>query len=724
MRRIVTCLIITGFLVSSCNRKMPVVALRTDVNSSMVSFALKEIGAALNQSGYNVGTPADIEIIFQHKGDLGEQSYHVQREGNRIVVSGGDERGLMYAGIELSERISLKEDLYTLKPFTGKPHILHRGLRYNIPLDARTPSYDDTGDAAQKNIETVWDMEFWKFYLDQMARNRYNLLTLWSLHPYPSLVKVPEYPDVALDDVAVYTGDITAATDMKWKGEDIHNPASLKIVKKMTIDEKIDFWQQVFKYAEERGVDIYLFHWNVFVHGAEGRHGIEWKQDSPVTVDYIRKSVKQMLLTYPNIKGIGVTAGEHINRNLTNEYNTENWMWLTYGLGIMDAREVNPEINVRFIFRQHWSSLDKIMDVFSDYDGLFETSFKYSRARMYSSVSPPWFDKIFRSDVERLGIACWQNIRNDDNFVFRWGDPAYAREYVRNIPVALTPGVYMGPDGYVYGREFISRNPSEPRQYDTDKHWYNFLIWGHTFYNPDLPDSWFIDRIRLRFPAIDAENLHNVWRASSEVFSWVDKIHFRQNDAMFSPEGCIDKSGFHDVNSFIGIGAMPEQGVTSIADYALQNENQQQISPFEVADKLEAAAGVLIEGSAKIRPGKNAELVETLGDLEAMGYMARYYAHKVRGATYLAQYRVNGDDGLKENAINALEAAVLAWEAYSITAGRLYYPQLLARTGMLDWNMILEYVRNDVEIARKAMHGEDVRVTDDNTLWSKDQTRI
>jgi hypothetical protein len=34
-----------------------------------------------------------------------------------------------------------------------------------------------------------------------MARHRYNVLSLWSLHPFPSLVKVPEFPDVALDDV-------------------------------------------------------------------------------------------------------------------------------------------------------------------------------------------------------------------------------------------------------------------------------------------------------------------------------------------------------------------------------------------------------------------------------------------------------------------------------------------------------------------------------------------
>jgi hypothetical protein len=70
----------------------------------------------------------------------------------------------------------------------------------------------------------------------------------------------------------------------------------------MSVEEKTEHWKKVFQYAEDRGIDIYLFHWNVFVNGAEDKHGIRWQQDHPITVDYVRKSVKQTLLTFPNIK--------------------------------------------------------------------------------------------------------------------------------------------------------------------------------------------------------------------------------------------------------------------------------------------------------------------------------------------------------------------------------------------------------------------------------------
>ena len=44
-------------------------------------------------------------------------------------------------------------------------------------------------------------MDFWRETFDDMARHRYNVISLWSLNPFPSIVKVPEFPNVALDDV-------------------------------------------------------------------------------------------------------------------------------------------------------------------------------------------------------------------------------------------------------------------------------------------------------------------------------------------------------------------------------------------------------------------------------------------------------------------------------------------------------------------------------------------
>lgn len=691
-------------------------------------FALEQIAGALVKVGSSVvplgNAQAGLTIVSKENPELGFEAYTTSYDGKTLTLTGGDANGLMYAGIEVADMIALGKPLTEIGNLTGKPYVKKRGLRYNIPLDARTPSYDDTGDAAQENIATVWEWDYWKDYLDMMARNRYNVLSIWSLHPYPSWVKVPEYPEVALDNVCRYKGKVTAQTDMKWRNADIQNPDSLIVLKEMSIEEKMDFWKKVFQYAADRGVEIYLFHWNVFVNGAEGKYGITWAQDNDVTIDYIRKSVKAMLLAYPNIKGIGVTAGEHINRNLQGtEYAIEKWMWKTYGQGVMDARAENPDLDVRFIFRRHWSDLDAINEAFESYGSPIETSFKYSRARMYSSTTPPWFDKIYRSTVEKYQMNCWLNIRNDDIFTFRWGDPEYASEYMKNIPIDLTPGYYIGPDGYVWGRETVSKNPSNPRQYEFDKHWYRFMIWGNAGYNPNLGKEFYIEQLQLKFPETNAELLYETWKATSGIISWIDKIHFRQNDAQFAPEGCFDNKRFHDINQFIWNAEMPLQGVAGIGAYAKGESSQGVLSPFAVADSLDHAANILLAGAKKLKHGKNTELQSTLADFEALGYLGRYYAEKVRASTHVAMYRISGNKGDKDNAIAEAEKSVALWKQYAQVATQQYNPTLYARTGMMDWNAIADSTLKDIEIARNAQQGEEVKYGN-NYLWEGDQRKF
>ncbi|MCG8697326.1 MAG: hypothetical protein MI922_04675, partial [Bacteroidales bacterium] len=185
----------------------------------------------------------------------GSQSYlisTINSNGKTIWVVGVDANGAMYGGLQLAEYIKLRgvEGEFNEQ---ASPYIARRGIKLNIPLDARVPSYDDDGDAAHMNIRHMWDMDFWYNYFDILARNRYNVMTFWNCHPFNAMCKVPGYPETAVEDVYDYNG----------------------LVKKMTIDEKIEFWTEVFDYATNRGFEIFWFNWNVFAYGAVGKYGIE-----------------------------------------------------------------------------------------------------------------------------------------------------------------------------------------------------------------------------------------------------------------------------------------------------------------------------------------------------------------------------------------------------------------------------------------------------------------
>ena len=364
--------------------------------------------------------------------------------------------GAMYGGLELAEMICLRGGLHAVEEKARKPYVLRRGLKFNIPFDGRTPSYDDTGTAAQENIATMWDFTYWKHFLDTMVRNRYNVLSLWTTNPYAGMVKLPKYPDVNFDDVGRVTQRLTPKFHNHFQAYDVFDSANHTIIKKISLDDKIAYWTRVFDYAESLGIEIYMFHWNIFLWNADGKHGITYDQDNLKTIVYMRYVVKRMLETYPQIDGIGVSAGENVKRKHPWKIGIEDWLYETYGLGVLDTLKENPERRLRFIFRHLWSDLSKSAKAFEGYDVPFNTSHKYARARLYSTTTSPYLDFEYREKVEQTDVPCWLNFRNDDLFVHRWGNPDYTREFLANLPrdvMQWEAGYYMGADSYVWGKE-------------------------------------------------------------------------------------------------------------------------------------------------------------------------------------------------------------------------------------------------------------------------------
>ena len=157
-------------------------------------------------------------------------------------------------------------------------------------------------------------------------------------------MKVPEYPDVALNDVQ-RTLLIPLDDTYSTSGSDMFRPvllSKLETVRKMTIEEKIGFWRSVMEYAHNRGIEVYWFTWNIFMWGAEGKYGITAQQTNQKTVEYLRASVRETVLTYPLLDGIGMTAGEHMENLKGRRPSKENWLLEDPWPGQYHGREEAP----------------------------------------------------------------------------------------------------------------------------------------------------------------------------------------------------------------------------------------------------------------------------------------------------------------------------------------------------------------------------------------------
>ncbi|MEO5565018.1 MAG: hypothetical protein ABIR18_16345, partial [Chitinophagaceae bacterium] len=489
---------------------------------------------------------------------FGEQRYAIRirmgEESKRIYILAGEATGAMYGALDVAEAIQC-DAIYDLAGSNNKPYLINRGIKFNIPLDLRTPSYSDPGDAHQQSIPDTWDLNFWQHYFDDMAIHRYNVMTWWSLQPFPSMVKVPEFPGTALNDV----WRTKAKYDDRYSsmGLDFDRPylfKNVEVVKKITIKEKIVFWKKVMQMAADRGISIYLFTWNMFTYGVTGKQGITRKQDNDTTIAWYRAAVREMIKTYPLLRGIGITAGEGMDNKQTGEYANEKWLWKTYGEGIRDGLKDQPQRKFTLVHRFHWASLKEIQTEFKDLPCTLELSLKYAIAHMYSIANPSFI--LPAMPLLSPQTQSWLTIRNDDIYSFRWANNDFARQFIKSIPgIEKIAGFYMGPDGYCWSRDYLSKlNQKKTAPLILEKQWYSFMLWGRLSYNPEMSDKVFTKHLTLHFPGINTDELMKSWSTASMIFPWITRFVWGDIDLKWFPEANLSHpthKGFYTVKDYV-----------------------------------------------------------------------------------------------------------------------------------------------------------------------------
>ena len=624
-----------------------------------------------------------------------------------IFITGKDTGGLMYGGLELAEIIRT-QGFESISDLVQNPYIKKRGVKMNIPLDVRTPSYTDMSDVAQSNIPEMWSMDFWKEYLDSLASYRFNFVSLWSLHPFPSLVKVPEYPDIALQDVHRSKATFKEYYSTRATGYDAPEIVkNYEVVKKISIDDKIKFWQDIMQYAKDRNISFYVVTWNVYTYGTEGKYGITDNIDNPVTKDYFRKSVRQLFLTYPLLAGIGLTTGE--NMPGADFQAKESWSFETYAQGVIDVTKIQPNRKITLIHRQHEAGAQDIVKKFStlieNKNINFVFSFKYAQAHVYSSTRQVHHHEFVRQLADTKKLKTLWTLRNDDVYYFRWGSPDFVREFIKNIPMDFTEGYYYGSDQYVWGREFLDKYPGGKRQIEIAKHWYQWMLWGRLGYNPELSNERFIATLQKRYPKANGRDLFAAWQSASMIYPLTTGFHYGALDFQWyieasksRPEPAQTASGFHDINRFITLPPYKATKYLSIPDFVKMRYDRalEGITPFDVAEKINQAADAALEGVSGISQS-NDELYKITEDIKAMSYLGKYYAHKINAATHLALFNTDSTDADLESTIEELNQSALYWRYFASNAlSRYKNPLWTNRVGHVDWKELYRYVVKDI----------------------------
>ena len=703
----------------------PRVALEFDANSPPVAFGAERLRQALEQAGYSVeqvpdtgAAPARIAVRVEpsRSTEPAGEAMRPAAEGfaletatrdgaPTIAIRGGDAAGAMYGALDLAEQLRQGMALAEVEPKAAEPRFPFRAVKFNLPW----MSYR-RHESLQLHAATCRDLEFWQEFLDMMAENRFNTLTLWSLHPFTWMIRPKNFPE------ACGFSDEELA---EWQA----------------------FWHALFRMAKDRGIDTYVVNWNIFVspefaeHHGVSPHSAEkhyWGDGdtSELVERYTRECVAQVIDEYPDLTGLGITLGEGMGGMTPQE--RRDWIDRAFIAGMQQARRParliyraplsadtgsggSTSVATERLTREAIERLDLPEPIWVEFK--FNWSHAHSSPRLSIVHGGSLADTYWNPPPTNYKMT-WM-MRNEDFFLLRWGEPDFIRRHIERNGQDHVGGYFVGSECYIPAKDYLQRpDPRIDWRYAFQRQWLYYMVWGRLLYDPETPDEVFARAFDDRYGEGTGEVLFPALSAVSRMPLRLASLHRATWDFTLYSEGFLAPAGsggpWRDDSPFISIDELIHQPTLdpdylSIADYvqAMQQGVElapQCITPPVLADALQHdAEGALERLDGFQRPPGPVDFEVT--DIRAWAYLSLYFAEKLRGGVALATFRHTGDESRQAAAVEHLQQAAAHWDALVEVTEPVYPEVPLIHTGAtpFSWARYRDRVERDVEIAEESL---------------------
>jgi len=677
-------------------------------------YAARMIEKSLLERGYLLKeAQADYEISLSvDAGKLKSEAYSILQKGKKITINGGDERGLIYGSLSLAEDLKNGILLQKIKARSESPHLPFRAIKFNLPWDSYREGY-----AMALHTETCRDLNFWKEFLDMMAQNRFNALTLWNLHPFTFMIKPKNFPEAS--------------------------PFNNKEIK-----EWQELFRSIFRMAKERGIDTYIVNWNIFVSPEFSKaHNVAMENlknrihygkgdTSEIIKRYTGECVTQVLEEYPDLSGIGFTLGEAMGGMTPQQ--RQDWVDETIISGMRKANRKS-----KLIFRIPLSAnletggsanvetellTRKAIDSYDFIDGPIWAEIKFNWSHAHSTTTlvkvhgGKLNDTYFKPEPKNYKIA-WM-ARNEDFFCLRWGVPDFIRVHIATNTQSYVGGYFVGSEGYIPAKDYFTKiDASVDWKYAFQRQWLFYKLWGILLYNPATPNDVFRAEFIRRYGKESGVLLDAYALAGTVPLHLASSFDFSWDFSLYS-------EGFMAMNNgrmaYISVDMQINQPPTdtnyvSIIDYVKtlssgKSFENNKITPLILARMLEKDCQKALSLVKNIKTATNPSLMYEVADVKAWANLGLYFAEKLKGAVALQTYRLKGGEENKQNAVNHLKNSLSFWDVVIDITRPIYkdmplaaysYPHegnlsVIDENSRFHWEKLRPEVTKDIEIAKNA----------------------
>jgi hypothetical protein len=710
--------------------------------SAPVAWAVRQLRRTLTERGANVEmlsavphTKEGRHILIVLSGAAPGMAALTQPESLRIVprrtesrselsVSGADARGLVYAVLELADRVQCSADKSL-------------GLSFAAPIEESPANMvRSTQRAFCSEVEDkpwYYDKSFWTGYLDMLAANRFNRFNLafgfgydfpkgvtddYFHFPYPYLLDVPGY-DVRVVPLAA--------------GERERNLEMFRFIATETAARGLHF---------QLGIWTHAYAWT---DSPNSTHHIEG-----LTPDnharYCRDALAMLLKECPEIQGL--TMRVHGESGIP-EGNYPFWETLFEAVAKC-GRTIELDM--------HAKGINQIMiDMAVKTGAQVKVSAKYSAEHMGLGYHQADIRELEIPRPERMETGVFSVSNGDRRFtrygyadlfqqdrkfdvLFRlwpgtqrhllWGDPATAAAYARSAHFCGASGLeicepltFKGREGsgLAGGRCGYADKTLAPKQ-DWEKFAYTYRLWGRLLYNPECDADVWRRSLRQQF-AGNASAAETALANASRILPLITTAQMTSaSNHSYWPEIYdnmpivigSEPSPYNDTptpHCFGTVSPLDPQLFSSIKEFVdelLDGKPSPRYSPIAVAAWLEDMASAAETANGAIARSSSVELSRWQEDVRVQVGLGRFFAAKLRSGLAWEIYQRTGSTAAAQQAVAKYTEARDAWAAMAQRARAVYvtditYGRTPERRG--DWAKRLPGIDRDLAAMRAAANG-------------------
>lgn len=669
---------------------------------------------ALSGKGYTISDESsqfDFQIsIGVQQTEPEPEAYNIRVEENKISVIGGDTRGMIYGGLSIVESLKKGISLHDIQDQSEKPHFPLRAIKHNTSWYSYRPS-----SALDLHYETLRNEKYWEAFLDMMAENRFNSLSIWNLHPFVFMIQAKNFPEAS---------PFSPEEMEEWKT--LH--------------------RSIFAMAKERAIDTYVIPFNIFVSPEFAKaHNVAHENVYPnyyvpgdtsdIVKKYTRESVTQVLQEYPELTGFGLTLGEGMAGMSPQQ--REDWISEIYIEGMKMAGRP-----VKLVHRIPFSSTTESLGATSveleqltrnaiereaklDFiEGPIWADLKYNWSHAHSTPKlvkvhgGEMFDTFYNPSPE--GYKITYTARNEDFFALRWGVPDFIREHIAQNSQDYVGGYFIGSETYIPAKDYFTAI-DDPVDWDYafERQWLFYKLWGRLLYNPNMSDEEFQAEFNIRYGE-RGDNLLEAFALASSTQLHLASLYDATWDFTLYGEGFLaligDTTRYISVNRLINHPTLDPDYV-SVKDYIEKISSGETLEPEKITppvliNLLEKDCQRAIDLVKDIDVKNNSSLMYEVADIKAWSYLGFHLAEKLKGALALQTYRKSGEEKNKREAIKHLEQALTYWDEVISITRPIYKDMPLTHynsasherndDNLFHWALIRDEVANDIEIAKNA----------------------